>query len=180
MRLPEFLAPIERMMREAEDASAAMVAKMLSQEGLLPLLVNIIVIAATAAVCEEFLFRGTLTSILMRKISSTHTVVWTVAIVFSAIHFQFYGFVPRMLLGALLGYLLVWTRNIWAPIVAHFVNNAVAVVGMSDKRLKDNAFFAEELPADDAGWFVAVAAVGLIAAVWCLRTVRNLHKPANA
>jgi membrane protease YdiL (CAAX protease family) len=171
MQLPEFMAPLERLMREMEDAAMETVAKMLGEKGLLPLLVNLTVIAVAAGVCEEFLFRGAILSILGRKIRNPHAVIWIVAIIFSAIHFQFYGFVPRMLLGAFLGYLLYWTKSIWAPILAHFLNNAVAVVGMSSDSLKDNAFFAEELPADDMGWFSVTAAVTLIAFFGCMRMI---------
>ena len=54
--------------------------------------------------------------------------VWTTAILFSAMHIQFYGFLPRMLLGAMLGYMLVWSGSLWLPILAHFINNGAAVV----------------------------------------------------
>ncbi|MDR0757014.1 MAG: CPBP family intramembrane metalloprotease, partial [Tannerella sp.] len=159
MQLPDFMAPLERLMREMEDAAAETVAKMLQEKGFLSLLVNLTVIAVAAGVCEEFLFRGTILSIFRQKIRNPHVAIWIVAIIFSAIHFQFYGFVPRMLLGAFLGYLLYWTKSIWAPVLAHFLNNAVAVTGMSSDSLKDSAFFSEELPTDDLGWFSVAAAV---------------------
>ena len=57
-----------------------------------------------------------------------HLAIWITAIIFSAIHLQFYGFIPRMLLGALLGYLFYWSGNLWLSILAHFVNNGFAVV----------------------------------------------------
>jgi len=171
MQLPGFLAPVERMMREAEDQAAAMVAKMLSDDGAMSLTINIIVIAAGAAVCEEFLFRGALFGILKRTIRNPHVVVWTVAFIFSAIHLQFYGFLPRLLLGAFLGYLLLWTRTIWAPVMAHFINNAVAVIGLSSDTLKDNAYFADKINGDDLGWFMIVAAVTLAAFAGCMRAI---------
>lgn len=58
---------------------------------------------------------------------------------------QFFGFLPRMLLGAYFGYLLYWTRNIWIPVFAHFVNNAIAVISMSDAKLKDNEFITGDI-----------------------------------
>ncbi len=54
--------------------------------------------------------------------------IWVSAILFSALHMQFYGFFPRMLLGAFFGYLLLWSGSLWLPIIAHFVNNCVAVI----------------------------------------------------
>ena len=56
-----------------------------------------------------------------------HLTVFLTAAIFSAIHMQFYGFLPRMFLGVLFGYMLVWTGNIWVPVLAHFINNGAAV-----------------------------------------------------
>jgi membrane protease YdiL (CAAX protease family) len=73
------------------------------------------------------MFRGWLQRVLGKSVNY-HTAIWVSAFVFSAIHFQFYGFIPRMLIGAVLGYLYYYTGSLWAPIVAHFTNNAAAVV----------------------------------------------------
>ena len=80
--------------------------------------------------------------------SNPHTIIWIAAILFSAFHLQFYGFLPRMILGAYFGYLLYWSKSIWIPVFAHFVNNAFAVIGMSDSRLKDNEFVTGDIPAE--------------------------------
>ena len=92
------------------------------------LFVNIIVMAALPAICEEFLFRGTLQNLLEKKSSKPHLAIWITAIIFSAIHLQFYGFIPRMLLGAYLGYLLYWSRSLWLPVLAHFLHNALSIL----------------------------------------------------
>src|SRR5690606_26747624 len=92
------------------------------------LLLNIFVMALLPAIAEEFYFRGTLLHILNRVFRNDHLSVWLVAIIFSAIHLQFYGFFPRVLLGAFFGYMLIWTKNIWIPAFAHFVNNATVTV----------------------------------------------------
>ena len=67
---------------------------------------------------------------------SVHVGIWLAAALFSAIHLQFYGFVPRMLLGALFGYLYIWTGNLWVPMLAHFFNNGFAVVMMALNKQK--------------------------------------------
>ncbi|MDR2121283.1 MAG: CPBP family intramembrane metalloprotease [Tannerella sp.] len=180
MRLPEFMAPLERLMREMEDAAMEATVKMLQNEGFVALLVNLTVIAVAAGICEEFFFRGTVLSILRRKIRNPHVAIWTVAVIFSVIHFQFYGFVPRMLLGAFMGYLMYWGRSIWAPVFAHFLNNAAVVVGMSNSALKDNVFFAQELPADDLGWFSVMAAVTLTAFFGCMRMIYRMSEKKAA
>lgn len=91
------------------------------------LLLNILIIAAVPAVCEELMFRGW----IMRRLAGAmnpHIAVWVSAIIFSAVHMQFSGFVPRMLLGAALGYTYYYTRSLLASMLFHFVNNALAVV----------------------------------------------------
>jgi len=92
------------------------------------LVLNLFVIGVLPAIGEELLFRGILQNKLARLWQQPQLAVWVSAFIFSAIHFQFQGFVPRMLLGAALGYLLVWTRNLSVPIIAHFVFNASQVV----------------------------------------------------
>lgn len=91
---------------------------------------NLFMIALLPALGEELLFRGVLQRLLSRWSGSAHLAVWVAAFLFSAIHLQFLGFVPRMLMGAVLGYLLLWSGNLWYPIIAHFVNNAGAVIIM--------------------------------------------------
>ena len=126
--LPDFLAPLEAWMREAENTAAELQEKFLSGTSYLDLLINVVVMAITPAICEELLFRGVLQNQLAKWFKNVHIAVWVAAIIFSAIHFQFYGFFPRMILGATLGYLLVYGKSLWLPIVAHCLNNFMAVV----------------------------------------------------
>jgi uncharacterized protein len=91
------------------------------------LLFNLFMIAVLPALGEELLFRGIVQRMFIRYGFDTHLSVWCAAILFSAIHLQFLSFLPRVLMGVVLGYLLVWSGNIWFPIIAHFANNAAAV-----------------------------------------------------
>lgn len=125
---PDALAPLEQWMREAEDAAAELQERFLSGTSYLDLIINIVIMAITPAICEELLFRGVLQNQLEKWFKNAHIAVWVAAIIFSAIHFQFYGFLPRMVLGAALGYLLVYGKSLWLPIVAHCVNNSLAVI----------------------------------------------------
>lgn len=174
VQLPKFMAPLEQLMHEMETAAAELVSQMLSQSTPWSLVVNLVVMAVAAAVCEEFLFRGAILSLFRRTIRNPHVAIWLVAAIFSAVHLQFYGFIPRMLLGAFLGYLLYWTKNIWLPVAAHFLNNTAAVIGLSSDSLKDNAFFADEMNVSDLGWFSLVALVTLVAFAGCMRTIRKM------
>lgn len=91
-------------------------------------LAGVIIIAVLPAIGEEFTFRGWLQPALQKATGNPHVAIWFSAFVFSAFHFQFFGFVPRMLLGGLFGYLMYWSNNLWIPILAHFVNNAFSVL----------------------------------------------------
>jgi len=88
------------------------------------LLFNLLTIAILPAIGEELLFRGIIQTNLEKGIKNPHLAIWLTALIFSFIHFQFQGFIPRVLLGAILGYLFVWSRNLWIPIIAHLVYNA--------------------------------------------------------
>ena len=129
IHFPDFMAPVEAWMIKADAIAAEVTVRLLSEKGLLPLLINILVICVMAGLAEELIFRGALLSVIRKKIKNPHVAIWIVAIIFSVIHFQFSGFIPRILLGAFLGYLLYWTNSIWAPIFAHFLNNTIAIAG---------------------------------------------------
>jgi membrane protease YdiL (CAAX protease family) len=125
---PEPLKGLEEWIRNAEDAANAMLEKMLYVRTGWDLALNILIVCVLTGIGEEFIFRGVLQNIFGKIIRNPHIVIWTVAIVFSTIHFQFYGFVPRMLLGAYFGYLLHYTKNIWVPVLGHFTYNCSSVL----------------------------------------------------
>lgn len=154
----------------ALEAQAAMMTKSLlrfdNAEGLLAVL---IAVAALPAICEEWLFRGTVQPVLMRGTGNLHLSVWISAALFSAIHMQFFGFVPRMLLGALFGYLVAYSGSLWPAILGHFVNNAGVVVAawwMGESWLEDGL---EPQPLNSWTWTDwGVAVVALAALIWAL------------
>jgi hypothetical protein len=92
------------------------------------LLFNLFMMAVLPALGEELVFRGVLQRGIRNWSGNVHLSVWVAAILFSAIHMQFFGFIPRMLMGVALGYLFAWSGNLLYPIIAHFVNNATAIV----------------------------------------------------
>lgn len=128
LSLPEALRGVEEWMRSQEDSMAELTERMVMVDSIPLLLMNIVVMAVFPAVAEEFFFRGNLMHIIQRMVRNHHVSIWITALIFSAIHFQFYGFFPRMLLGAFFGYMLVWTQNIWVAVVAHFINNAFVTI----------------------------------------------------
>lgn len=127
VKFPAYLSMIEDYLLEMEQRAEELTNIMLSVSSMTGLLINIGLIAVIPAVGEELFFRGTIQRLLQDKMK-IHAAVWITAFIFSSIHFQFYGFIPRLLMGAFLGYLFAWTNNLWVPIVAHFTNNALAVI----------------------------------------------------
>lgn len=128
MQLPDSLQGIQQWMRASEDSAAVMTKQIVEESTWSGLLINLIILAIVPAIGEEMVFRGCLQNIFGRWILNKHVVIWLVAIIFSAFHMQFFGFIPRMLLGAFFGYLYVWSRNIYLPIFGHFINNASATI----------------------------------------------------
>ena len=125
MALPECMSGIEQWMRMQEDAASQLTEQFLQVSTVGGLLVNIGLMALLPAVAEELTFRGVVQGMFTRN---KHVAIWAAAAIFSFVHFQFYGFIPRMLLGAMFGYMLWWTGSLWVPMLMHFVNNCAAVV----------------------------------------------------
>lgn len=130
MSFPHWLSGVENWMRANEDNAALMTDAFLNVNTIGGLLFNLFMIALLPAIGEELLFRGVIQKIFTNWTKNTHWGIWISAILFSALHLQFYGFFPRMMLGVIFGYLLVWSGSMWLPMLAHFINNAVAVIAM--------------------------------------------------
>ncbi|MFC2151371.1 lysostaphin resistance A-like protein [Bacteroidota bacterium] len=128
MQFPEWLKGIEIWMREKETSAQKLTEAFLKMDSLSSLFFNIIMIGILPAVGEELIFRGVFQSLFAEWTKNIHVGIIIAAILFSAMHMQFYGFLPRMILGILLGYLFYWSGSIWAPILGHLVNNTTAVI----------------------------------------------------
>lgn len=129
MHLPQWMSGVEHWMIKREDEADGMIDRLIVSDNMSTMLMNLAMIALLPALGEELVFRGVFQKILYRLFRSGHAAVWVTAIIFSAIHFQFLGFIPRLILGLVFGYLFLWSGTLWLPIVAHFVNNAIPVVG---------------------------------------------------
>lgn len=127
LSLPDSLSAIEQWMRATEDAAKAVTDSFLTGNTLLGLLGCVLLLGVLTGLSEEMLFRGALQGTLIES-RNVHFSIWLTAFVFSVLHFQFFGFVPRMLLGAIFGYLLVWSGSLWVPVIAHALNNSVVVI----------------------------------------------------
>lgn len=169
--LPDSMRFIEEYLRQMEEEAALLTERFLQADDVWGLFINIGLMALLPALAEEISFRGVLQQLLGGR---THVAIWLTAFLFSAIHMQFYGFVPRMLMGALFGYMFVWTGSLWVPIVMHFVNNGIAVLCyyiLSRDGVEVDMNYADTLGAGTTWWLglLSLLTVGILLRVLYLR-----------
>ena len=128
MKLPEAMKGIETWMKTAEDQAAQITESFLNVHSTGGFVVNMLMIAVIPAIGEELLFRGLFQRLFGEWFRNIHIAIFLSAFLFGAIHLQFYGLLPRMMLGVMFGYLYLWTGTLWVPVLAHFINNGAAVV----------------------------------------------------
>jgi hypothetical protein len=168
MTFPESMAGFENWMRTMEDSATEMIDRFIQVETVWGLLFNLFMIAVIPAIGEELLFRGVIQKIFTQMTENYHWGIWISAFVFSALHMQFYGFLPRMLLGGLFGYLLVYSGSLWLPILAHFFNNAIGVLALHSEQQGSETVEAINQYSDSYGSSPGLAIVGLILSVLLL------------
>ncbi len=137
------------------------------------LIFNLFTIAVLPAIGEELLFRGIVQQNIEKGTKNPHIAIWLTALIFSFIHFQFQGFFPRVFLGAGLGYLFVWTRNLWIPIIAHLAYNGGQILlqyGHQQGVLGIDLNEVETVPI----WLVGISLVGTFGLGWYFYWRRSL------
>jgi membrane protease YdiL (CAAX protease family) len=152
--------PLPDALSSIEDSTAGLIKGLLVMNGPMELLFNLLIIAVLPAIGEELIFRGLIQQTLEKWMQNPIKAIWVAAFIFSFIHFQFEGFLPRMVLGAVLGYLFYWTKNLWIPILAHGVNNGVQVLAAYWYPEKMNELEPESM--GSSIWISGVISFGLI------------------
>ena len=120
--------PFPQWVYDSEEEALKITKAFLTMKTIWALFINLFVVAILPGIGEELLFRGVVQNILKKIFTNYHISIWITAILFSAMHMQFLGFIPRMLLGALFGYIYVWSGSLWLSMIAHFINNGAAVL----------------------------------------------------
>lgn len=127
LTLPDSLSWLDQMMRDAESNAENITKLFLGTNSISSFLINLFMMAIIPAIGEELTFRGLLQKSLSKKMN-IHIAIFLSAFTFSFIHFQFFGFLPRFLMGVFFGYIFYWSGNLWLTIFAHFINNGSAVL----------------------------------------------------
>jgi hypothetical protein len=142
INFPEFMNSFENWAFNKEKELEKITIFLVSFENNWEFLFGILSIALIPGICEEYLFRGVLQKNFYLISKNIHIAVWLSAFFFSALHLQFYGFFPRMLLGVLFGYIYYWSGSIVYPMIAHIFNNffSLTIFYFSQKGLLNENF----------------------------------------
>jgi membrane protease YdiL (CAAX protease family) len=128
LQLPSFLAGLQQWIKKTEEQAERVTAVLLQMKTIPSFIFKLLVIGVFTAIVEEFMFRGCLQTIFSKWTKNRHAAVWITATLFSAFHMEFFGFLPRLLLGLLFGYFVLWSDSIWPAVWGHFINNGTAVI----------------------------------------------------
>lgn len=132
-----FPEDIAKWMNTAEAAAREATEMMVYQPTVSGFLLVVVVVGIIPAISEELVFRGLMQTELREEKWNMHLVIWVTAFIFSAIHMQFYGFFPRLFLGAMMGYIAWWTNSLSAPMIFHALNNIITVTAYNLYKFKN-------------------------------------------
>ncbi len=135
----------------------------------------LLAVAIIPAIIEEVYFRGTLQKIVLDLTGKPYAAIILTAIFFSAIHFSFFGFLSRMALGMVLGYIYHYSKNIWLPILLHFLNNGIAVVTLY--LIRNNPAKVDQMMDDNLPIYWGLLA--LVGVYYLLKKLKNTHSNAG-
>ncbi len=171
--MPSFLSGIEKWMRESEEQAFLVTEAFLDVYSIKNYLFNILVIAIIPAIGEELIFRGVLQRVIIEWINKPLLAILITSFIFSVVHLQFYGFIPRMFLGFILGYLFFYTGNLWVAILLHLINNAftVTAVFLKNRELINIEAFEENM---SESWIIVLVCFFIL--FWVLWYIK---KPAT-
>jgi uncharacterized protein len=179
-KFPEALGGLEEFMRSMEDDLGEASKILTTFDSTFQVAVAFFVIAVLAPIGEELVYRGIVQTELFRGTKNIHLSIWIAAAIFSAIHLQFYGFVPRLFLGALFGYLYYWSGNLILSMIAHAVNNGFIIITLylHQQKLIDIDIESPESAPWQAVLFSALITALLLYAFRKFYQQKNLTTPA--
>lgn len=179
MSLPDSMAALEATWRKWEEAGAKTTNEILSVSSIGAMIVNVLIVGLFTGFAEEMFFRAGFQKLMIQSGLHPGIAIWLAALIFSAVHMQFFGFVPRLLLGAMFGYVYYRTGSIWASALLHGINNSIVVVstwlaalGIISENVDDIFINASGFP-----WiFVASSAITIIFLIYTAKPVSLFFK----
>lgn len=179
MSLPDSMAGLEATWRKWEEAGAKTTNEILSVSSIGAMIVNVLIVGLFTGFAEEMFFRAGFQKLMIQSGLHPGIAIWLAALIFSAVHMQFFGFVPRLLLGAMFGYVYYRTGSIWASALLHGINNSIVVVttwlaalGITSENVDDIFINASGFP-----WiFVASSAITIIFLIYTAKPVSLFFK----
>jgi len=170
--------PLTQWMIDKNEANEKLLERFLNVHTGGALLLNWLVVALLPAIGEEFFFRGSLQRLFAEKMN-IHVAIWLSALLFSLVHVEFSAFIPRVFLGACLGYMLAWSGSIWLPVLGHLVNNTIGVAGsylLYNHHISNDV---EQIGTGSMQWFAWVTLVIALAFIWLLKKTSQKNLPHN-
>lgn len=176
---PEGMHDLEQALRDAENQAGEFIKQILGGASFGSMIVSLCIVGLLAGLSEELFFRGAMLRLFRQANMNPHVSIWLVAIIFSIMHFQFFGFVPRMLLGAYFGYLVWWTRCLWIPVIVHAVNNSTVVVAQWAARGDEQETIVNTVGTSGTPvWIYAVSfLLTIVGLILVYRNSRRNHAP---
>jgi len=176
LRISFPIEAVDELLRSLEREAEKIMTAFTSSKSVWGLLMNLFMIGVLAAVGEELIFRGLIQRLLQDMTRNAHVAIFVTAFLFSAFHFQFFSFLPRFVLGIILGYLLSIGKSIWYPILAHFVNNAMGVIYYHFNSMGSASDKLEEIGTSSLLPMAALVSL-LLFVVFCLAWLYQVRRP---
>ena len=153
--------PLKIYAKSLEDSYMKQIELMSVMNGMGDLIFALVVMAFAPAVFEEVFFRGGFQNMMFRATGKMWASILITSLLFSAIHFSFFGFLSRVALSIVLGLLYAYSKSIWMVIIAHFLNNAMGVFQIYYLRMKGLSLAASQEDKYPIWWsiFAVVALV---------------------
>jgi membrane protease YdiL (CAAX protease family) len=163
------------LLDQMDQESMEIITKIITMKDPVDFAVNLILVGVLPAVGEELLFRGIIQQELVRQWKKNHAAIWTTSLLFAAFHFQIVGFLPKLMIGLMLGYALHYGRSLWLPILLHFMNNSLTLWGayLSDKGMETSEITEKTVP-------LAAVIISFFIFGWLMYYIRSVSLLTNA
>lgn len=172
LELPESLDWLQSWARAKEDELAVLTRYLTTYDTPLQFLLGLVAIAVIPAIGEELTFRGLLQPMISGAVRNVHVGIWLTALLFSAFHMQFFGFLPRMMLGVVFGYIYAYSGNLLIPVAVHFINNGLGVT---------YSYITGKTPDDPDSFLTGPHSVAMLVSVVCMcMLVVYMHRLATS